>query len=124
LVHSIGGARKGDLERGILKEWPTLDITRSNGYQVQAHVDRVKSYFIQSARDNIAKLYDLHRFESAAEHLELIDSLLADNKYLFPVAERVEGGVWSPNPTQRESKLLTNGQRPLYFLDEAIPQFI
>ena len=49
-------------------------------------------------------LYDLHRFESAAEHLEFIDSLLADNKYHFPVAERVEGGVPGPNLMQRESK--------------------
>ena len=54
--------------------------------------------------DIIAELYDLHRFESAADRLELIDSLLADNKYLFPVAEHVEGGVYSSNPTQRESK--------------------
>jgi len=36
--------------------------------------------------------------------VEFIESLLADNKYLFPVAERVEGGVHGPNPTQRESK--------------------
>jgi hypothetical protein len=36
--------------------------------------------------------------------LEFTDSLLADNKYLFPVAEHVEGGVRGPNPTQRESK--------------------
>jgi len=81
-----------------------LDISRSNRYQVQAQVNKVKSNFIQSARENIAELYDLHRFESAAERLELIDSLLADNKYLFPIAERVEGGGRGPNPTQRESK--------------------
>jgi hypothetical protein len=54
--------------------------------------------------DNIAELYDLHCFKSAAECLEFIHSLLADNKYLFPVAERVEGGLPGPNPTQRESK--------------------
>jgi len=54
--------------------------------------------------ENIAELYDLHRIESAAERLEFIDSLLADTKYLFPIAERVEGGVRGPNPTQRESK--------------------
>jgi hypothetical protein len=53
--------------------------------------------------DNIAELYGLHRFESAAEHLEFIDSVLADNKYLFPIAERVEGGVRDRKPTQRES---------------------
>jgi hypothetical protein len=51
--------------------------------------------------DNIAELDDLHRFEAAAEHLEFIDSLLADNMNHFPVAERMEGGVRGPNPTQR-----------------------
>jgi hypothetical protein len=64
----------------MLKQWPMLDITRSNRYQVRAQVDKVKSHFIQSARDNTAELYDLHRFESAAERLEFIDSLLADKK--------------------------------------------
>jgi len=88
----------------MLIQCPTVDITRSNRYQVRAQVDKVKSHFIQSVRDNIAKLYDLYRFESATECLEFIDPLLADNKYLFPVAERVEGGVCGPNPTQRESK--------------------
>jgi len=53
---------------------------------------------------HFADVYDLHRFESATEHLEFIDSLLADNQYLFPVAECVEGGVHGPNPMQRESK--------------------
>jgi hypothetical protein len=93
---------KGDLDRGMLNQRPTVDITRSNQYQVRAQVDKVKSYFIQSVRDNIADLYDLHRFESAAEHLEFIDSLLVHNKYLFPVAEHVEGGIRCQNPTQRE----------------------
>jgi len=88
----------------MLKQRPTLDITRSNRYQVRAQVDKVKSYFIQSARDNIAELYDLHRFESTAERWEFIDSILEDNKYLFPIAERVEGGEHGPNATQRESK--------------------
>src|SRR5882757_4367531 len=88
----------------MLKQQPTLDITRSNWYQVRAQVDKVKSHFIQSARDNIAELYDLHRFQSTADRLEFIDSLLSDNKYLFPIAERVEGGVRGPNATQRESK--------------------
>jgi hypothetical protein len=104
LVHSIQGTHKGDLERGMLNQRPTLDITCSNRYQVQAQVDKVQSHFIQSARDNIAERYDLHRFESAAEHLGFIDSLLADNKYLLPIVERVEGGIRCPNPTQRESK--------------------
>jgi len=52
----------------------------------------------------MAELYDLHHFESDAERLEFIGSLLADNKYLFPVAEHVQGGVHSPNPMQRVSK--------------------
>ena len=81
-----------------------VDITRSKRHQLCAQVDKVKSHFIESARDNIGELYDLNRFESAAERLEFIDSLLADNEYCFPVAERVEGSVCGPNPTQRESK--------------------
>jgi len=106
-----------------------LDITRSNWYQVRVQVDKVQSHFIQSARDNIAELYDFHRFESAAEHLEFIHSLLADNKYLFPVAERVEGGVRGPNPTQRESKahnewlastLLPGGSNPVGYLHQIL----
>jgi len=88
----------------MLKQWPTLHITRSHRYQVRAQVDKVKSHFIQSARDNIAELYDLHRFESNAERLEFIDSFLADNKYLFPLAECVEGCVCGPNPTHGVSK--------------------
>ena len=113
----------------MLKQWPTLDITRSNWYQVRAQVDKVKSHFIQSVRDNIAELYDLHHFESAAERLEFIDSLLADNKYLFPVAEHVEVGVHCPNPTQRESKaanewpastLLPGGSNPAVYLHQIL----
>jgi hypothetical protein len=80
----------------MLNQRPTLDITRSNRYQGRAQVDKVTSYFIQSPRDNRAELDDLHWFESAAERLEFIDSLRADNKYLFPIAERVEGGVCGP----------------------------
>jgi len=104
LVLSIWGTRKGDLERGTLKQRPMLDITRSNQNQVRAHVCKVKSYLIQSARDKIAELHDLHCFESNAECLESIDSLLADSKYRFAVAEGVEGGVCGPNQMQRESK--------------------
>jgi len=127
LVHSSWGAYKGDLERGMLKQCSTLDITRSNRYQVRAQVDNVKSHFIQSAGENIAELNDLHRFESTAERLEFIYSLLADNKYLFPVAERVEGGVRGPNPMQRESKaankwpastLLPGGSNPTVYLHQ------
>jgi hypothetical protein len=84
----------------MLKRRPSLDIPCSIWYQVRAQVDKVKSHFIQSASDDIAEHYYLHRFESDAERLDLIDSLQADNKYLFPVADRVEGGVHRPNPTQ------------------------
>jgi len=113
----------------MLNQRPTLDITGSNWYQVCAHVGKVKSHFIQSARDNIAELYDLHRFESAAERLEFIDSLLADNKYLFPIAEHVDGSVRGPNPTQRESKaanespvstLLPGGSNPVVYLHQIL----
>jgi hypothetical protein len=63
----------------------------------------VKVHYIQSARDNIAALEDLNRFQSTREKLKLIDSLLEDSKYLFPGAERVDVGVCSPNPTERKS---------------------
>jgi hypothetical protein len=113
----------------MLKQWPTLDITRSNWYQVRAQVEKIKSHFIQLARDNIAELYDLHPFESTTERLEFIDSLLAGNKYLVPIVEGVEGGVPSPNPTQRESKaankwlastLLSGGNNPADYLHEIL----
>jgi len=111
----------------MLKQRSTLEITRSNWYQVHAQVDKVKSHFIQSARDNIPELYDLLRFESAAERLEFIDSLLADNKYLFPITECVEGGVHDTNATQRESNadnellastLLPGGIHPAVYLHQ------
>ena len=95
--------QNGDLERDMLKQWPTLDITRSNWYQVRAEVDIVNSHYVQSARDHIAELYDLYCCESNAERLEFIDPLLADNEYHFPVAEPVKGGVRGPNPMQRVS---------------------
>jgi hypothetical protein len=57
----------------------------------------------------MAEVYDLHPFESAAECLEFIDSLLPDNQYLFPIAKCVEGGVCGPNPMQRESKAANEG---------------
>jgi hypothetical protein len=104
LVHSIRGMHKGHLERGMLNLWPTVDIQRSNRYQVRAQVDKVKSQFLQSARDNITQLYDRHRFESAAVHCEFIDSLLAHNMSHSPIAGYVEGDVRSPIPTQKESK--------------------
>jgi len=105
----------------MLKQRPTLDITCSHRYQIRAQVHKVKSHSIQSARDNIAELNDLHHFESAAERWEFIDSLLDDKKHLFPIAEHAEGGVRDPNPTQRElnavndwlaSTLLPGGSTP------------
>jgi len=101
LVKSVRGTHKGDFERGMLKQRPTYDIKCSNWYQVREQVDTIMTHFIQSAMENIAELYDLHHCESAVERLEFIDSLFPVNKYLFPVAEHVEGGVHGPNPTQR-----------------------
>jgi len=104
LVHSIWGTHKGDLETGMVKQWPTLDITSPNQYQVHTQVEKVKFHSIQLARDNMTELYDLHCFKSNTERLKFIDFLLADNKYLLPVAEHVEGVVRGPNPTQSVSK--------------------
>jgi hypothetical protein len=89
----------------------------------------VKSDFIQSARDNKAALYDLHQFESAAECLEFSDDLVAENSYLFHIAQGVEGGVHSPNQTQRESEagnewlastLLPGGSNPAVYLQHIL----
>jgi len=111
------------------KQRPTLLITRSNRYQVRAQVDKVKSHLIRSARDNVAERDDVHHFESSAESLEFIDSLLADNKYLFHVPELVQGGVCGPNPTQTESKaanewpastLLPGGSKPGVYLHQIL----
>jgi hypothetical protein len=88
----------------MLTQLPTLDITCSNRYQIRAQVDQVTSDFNYSACDHIAELYDLHSFESDAEHSEFIDFLLAENKYLFRVAQPVEGSVHGLNPMQRVSK--------------------
>ena len=68
LVHSIWGMHNWDPKRRMLKQLPTLNMTCSNWYQVRAQVDNIRSHFIQSARDNIAELYDLHLFESDIEH--------------------------------------------------------
>jgi hypothetical protein len=87
-----------------MKQWPILDTTSSNRYHVRTQVHNVKSYCIQSARDNITEVNDLHRFESAAESLEFINSILAENRYIVPVAECVKCGVCGPNPKLRESK--------------------
>jgi hypothetical protein len=92
----------------MLNQRPTVDITRKNRYQLRVQLDKVKTHFNQSAWDNIAEFYYLNCFESAAEHLELIDSLVADNRYPFPVVECVEGGVRRPNPTERESNADNN----------------
>jgi len=64
----------------------------------------VKSDCIQSARDNIAELYDYHWLESNAEDLKLVQPIMADNKYIFPVAEHVQGGELGPNPMLNKSK--------------------
>ena len=67
LVNSFQGMYKEHVEIGMLKQRPMLDITGTKWCQVQAHVNKVKSHFIQSAREYIAKLHDLHYFESAPE---------------------------------------------------------
>jgi len=88
----------------MLKQLPTLDITQLNRHHIRAQVDKVESHFIQSARDDIAELYDLHHFESNEERLEFIESLLAENRYIFPLTDRVEGSECGANPTHSVSK--------------------
>jgi hypothetical protein len=80
-----------------------------------------KSHEIHSARANMAELYDLHHFESAPERLEFMDSLLADNEYLFPVVEHVEGGVRGPNPMLRELKVDNEWLESTLLLARIIP---
>jgi hypothetical protein len=102
LVHCIQGTHTGELERGMLTQWPMLDNTCSNRYQVSGQVNNVKTYFNQSAQNNIAELYDLHCFESATECLEFIDSLLADNKYLISDSRACGRWCkWSKSNTER-----------------------
>ena len=86
------------------KQRRTLDITWLKRFHVRAQVDTVESHLMQSARDNIAELHNLHRCESAADRFNFIDSLPVENEYPIPVAECVEGGVRGPNPTWKESK--------------------
>jgi hypothetical protein len=90
---------KVDVEKGMLNQRPILDNTCSNRNQVRAQVEKVTSHFIHSPRDNTAEFYHLHLFQFVAERLKFIDSRLAVNKDLFPVAEHVEGGVRGPNTT-------------------------
>jgi hypothetical protein len=113
----------------MLKRQPTLNITRSIRYLVRAQVDKVKSDCIQTAWDHIGELYDLHRFEFDAEHLEFIDCLLANHMYLFPVAAHVEGSVRGPNPMQSVSKaankwpastLHPHGGNPVVYLHQIL----
>jgi len=75
MVYTIWGTHKADLESGMLKQRPSLDITRSNWYQVWAQVDQDIFHCIQSAQDNITELCDLQHFESDAEHVEFNYSL-------------------------------------------------
>ena len=94
----------------MLKQRPTLNITCSNQYQVRAHVNKVTSHPIESARNNIEKRFDLQPSESDAEGLEVINPIPADNMYHFPEVEYAERGVYGPNPMQRESNA-TNESR-------------
>jgi hypothetical protein len=86
------------------KQRLTLDITLSIQYRVQAQVSKVKFHIVQSAKDNIAVVFDPPCVESDAEHFEFIDSLPADNQHVSPVVQRVEDGVCSPNKPEGVSK--------------------
>jgi len=103
-VNPICGRRKADNESGMLKPRPTFNITLSHWYLVWSQVDKPESHLIQSVRENKAELCNLHCLKSDAEHFELIDCLLEDNKYHFPVAQLVEDGVLCPNRMHRQLK--------------------
>jgi hypothetical protein len=87
----------------MLIQWPRLNCTNSNGGQVYAQGDDIKSDFIQSASDNTAKYDDVCNFESDVERLELFDPLPAGNKDHFPVPQTVEGGAGGSNAMNRVS---------------------
>jgi hypothetical protein len=76
---------------------------------------------------NIAELHNLHRFISATERFEFIDSTLPDERYQFLVTECVEDCVHGRNPMQRESEaankwppctLLRGGSNPMVYVDQ------
>jgi hypothetical protein len=90
LEYRVRSANEGDFERGLAPRRVAYSLL--NCHQVRAQLDRVKSHFIAAARDNVAELYGLNCCETDAERLSCVDALLADDKYLFPVAER-DGGV-------------------------------
>jgi len=58
----------------------------------------------------MADLYYFQSYESAAERLQFVDSLLVDNKHLFLVAVRGEGGVRGPNRMHGEAN--ASNERP------------
>jgi hypothetical protein len=120
---------KGDLERGMLKQQPTLNITRANQYEVSTQVDKVHSHSIQSTLDNIGEHYGLRRFEPDANRLECIDSRLVDNKHLCRIAKHVEGGGHIANLMQRvlntsnerpACTILLGGSNPRGYLDQSL----
>jgi hypothetical protein len=103
------------------KHRPSLGVKRSNWHQVRVQLNKIQSHSIQSAWDNNVALYDVHRFESAGEHLELIDFILPNNKYHLTVVKCVAGGESDPIPLQSESQaanelpeftLLPGGNKP------------
>ena len=68
-------------------------INLLNWLKMRAQMDRVRSHFIMAVRDNTAELYGLNRCATDEERLQVVRELLEGNKYLFPEAERKEGGV-------------------------------
>jgi len=74
----------------------------------------VKSTLLQSATDNTAEHYNLHRCESAAQHLEFIDSILPNNKELCPAAQCRKSAVCGPKPKHRQSKAANECRASMY----------
>jgi hypothetical protein len=120
LVYSIWGKDKGHLERSMLKQWPTFDITRSNWHPVRALVNKVQLHFIQSGRDNIpwdiisTTVYLIQSFWNSLIRCRQEISIFFQWQSMSKVV------YMGQFPYRECGSLLTNGQSPVYLLPEAI----
>jgi len=124
MVHSIWGTHKGNVESGMLKQWPTLDIPGSNQYQVRAQVDMAKSHFIPSARDEKQRFLIFTALNLTQTIWNSLIPFWRTISILF-LLQSVWKVMYAVQIQRRESrKLLMNGQCRIQFLVEAIALFI
>ena len=84
--------------REIVKEVSTSTSSVRRFYlltwlKLRGQMDRIRSHFIMAVRDNTADLYGLNRCATDEERLQVVQELLAGDQYVFPEAERKDGGV-------------------------------